>query len=135
MAWWTQAVPRVENYTDEEILVEYSHLRGSNGGLTFPDGFRQMLSDLKWGMSVSSFFNWDNTINAVKVGLKKGPVVMGFWDKRVGGHHAVVVHDYISSMKTGTLMTFMDPNGGSHTKIDPSRVVVPGYSTILGYLK
>ena len=135
MAWWTKAVPTVSNYTDDEILVEYSHLRGKNGGLKFPDGFRQMLSDPKWGMAVSSFFSWDNTVMTIQEGLKKGPVMLGFWDRRVGGHHAVVVHDYQSSLRTGTKITFMDPNGGVHSSIDPTFIVAAGHSSIVGYLK
>lgn len=135
MAWWTKAVPTISNYTDDEIMVEYSHLRATNGGLTFPDGFRQMLSDPKWGMTVevttSSYFAFE----WIKTGLKKAPVMLGFWDSRVGGHHAVVVHDYSSHITTGSVVTYMDPNGGYHQTRPGLWSMGMGRSIIVGYLK
>ena len=135
LAWWTKALPGIPNYTDSEIMVEYSHLRGANGGLTFPTGFRQMLADPRWGLTVDVTTSVFASLDIVREGLKKAPVMFGFWDKRVGGHHAVVVHDYVSTIKTGNVLTFMDPNGGIHTSIQANFVMQPGQAIIVGYKK
>jgi hypothetical protein len=126
MAWWTKAMPSIPNWSDDEIKVEYSHLRGANGGLTFPTGFKQMLSDPKWGMTVGIVTSSSKALDQIEAGLKKGPVMLGFWDLSVGGHHAVVVHDlyrfslYDDHRKglKNTNVTIMDPNGGVHEKRD-----------------
>jgi hypothetical protein len=135
MAWWTKAVSTVPNYTDDEILVEYSHLRGANGGLTFPTGFRQMLSDPKWGMTVEVTTSRYSAMESVKAGLKKAPVMLGFFDGRVGGHHAVVVHDYSSHITTGSIITVMDPNGGHHVTHHHIWSIGSCHAIIVGYLK
>lgn len=135
MAWWTKATPTVPNYTDDEIVVEYSHLRGPDGGLRFPEGFKQMLSDVKWGLTVETTESSFGAFDLISTGLKKAPVMMGFWDLRVGGYHAVVVHDYHSSMKEGNRLTFMDPNGGVHMTWKDVLTLARGHAIILGYKK
>lgn len=135
MAWWTKAVTSVPNFSDEEIMVEYSHLRGANGGLTFPTGFRQMLSDPKWGLTVNVTTSVFQAYDAIRTGLQKAPVMLGFFDQMVGGHHAVVVHDYRSDMKTGTQITIMDPNGGQHVTREFLWGLGSGQAIIVGYLK
>lgn len=135
MAWWTKAVPTIENYTDDEVKVEFSHLMGEDGGLRFPEGFRQMLADPRWGMTVNVTTSTPEAKDSIKLGLEKAPVMLGFWDLMVGGHHAVVVHDYHSSMQSGIYMMMMDPNGGSHRKYDLMFGLGRGHSIIVGYLK
>jgi hypothetical protein len=135
MAWWTKAVSTIPNYTDAEIMVEYSHLRGSNGGLTFPTGFRQMLADPKWGMTVEVTTSAYTAMESVRAGLKKAPVMLGFFSNLVGGHHAVVVHAYSSHITTGNLVTIMDPNGGNHVTHQHLWGIGSGNSIIVGYIK
>jgi hypothetical protein len=135
MAWWTKAVPTVDNYTDDEIKVEFGHLMGADGGLRFPEGFRQMLADPKWGLSVQETMYSYDAVNAIKTGLEKAPVMLGFWDFAVGGHHAVVVHDYHASMQKGNYLMMMDPNGGEHRRYNLLGGISRGHALIVGYKK
>lgn len=135
MAWWTRAVPTIENYTDAEIMVEYEHLMGADKGLRFPEGFRQMLADPKWGLTVDVTMSSYDAVNAIKTGLEKAPVMLGFWDFSVGGQHAVVVHEYHSSMKEGSYLTMMDPDGGLHRRYNLLGGISRGHSIVVGYKK
>ena len=113
MSWWTKAMHTIENWTDDEIMVEYSHLTAANGGLRFPSGFRTMLEDSKWRMTVKSVAGPVETVKYVKAGLKKGPVMCGYWENAVGGYHAVALYN----LNKGTIWA-MDPNGGKHVARD-----------------
>jgi len=143
MAWWTKAVPSIPNWTDAQIMVEYSDLMAANGGLTFPTGFTQMLSDPKWGLTVNVSNSSSESLDLIEIGLKKGPVMLGFWDYTVGGHHAVVVHDlYRFSLyddhRNGvkeTNMTIMNPNGGRHEQRELMWQWGYRQKIIVGYLK
>lgn len=129
MAWWTRAMFSVENWTDDEIMVEYSHLTAANGGLKFPSGFRTMLEDSKWRMTVKSVAGPVETVKYVKAGLKKGPVMCGYWEPSVGGCHAVALYN----LDKGKIWA-MDPNGGKHICRDYYHIFGRlEYPAILGY--
>lgn len=133
MAWWTYAVKKVPNYREIDILGMYHHLTGSDGGLKFPNGFKSMLSDSLWGMTVDDglMFGKDylDKINA------KSPVICGYWDSTVSGNHAVALHSF--NKYQGTVWA-MDPRLGKHirrefsyysTGIFGMKSVVFGYRT------
>lgn len=135
MEWWTKAVPSIKNYREIDILGMYHHLTGADGGLNFPSGFKLMLQDSRWKMNVTSVTGSLSTCDELEKGLKKGPVVCGYWDRRVGGYHAVVVYDYVSSMKVGNEVSYMDPNGARHATCEAFVLFGGGRENVLGSLK
>ena len=109
MAWWTRAMHSVANWTDDEIMVEFSDYMGKNGGLAFPSGFRKMLEDPRWRMTVKHVAGPVETVKYVKAGLEKGPIMCGYFENAVGGYHAVALY----GLDNGSIWA-MDPNGGKH---------------------
>lgn len=112
MSWWTHAIPTIKNYSELEILDMYNNLTGSDGGLHLW-GFEMMLKDTIWGMTVRTIKDMTTIGATVKEGMKKGPVVCGYFDPSVGGRHAVALYD---ADKNGPNIWAMDPNGGQHVK-------------------
>lgn len=132
MAWWTHAVSKVPNLREIDIIGLFNHLTGSDGGLRFPNGFKQMLQDSTWGMTVEEFRGMKSKKDWQKA-CAKSPVMCGYWDTGVGGYHAVALHSYnIHSEKVFA----MDPNLGTHIRRDLSYYTsnVTSTKVILGYL-
>lgn len=111
MSWWTKAIPAVKNHSEIEILGMYHHLTGDDGGLKFPDGFKTMLEDPKWGMTTDRISAIPMNRELCEKAFKKGPIVCGYWDINVNGYHAIALYNY----KDFEIWA-MDPNGGSHVK-------------------
>ncbi|MEQ1763350.1 MAG: hypothetical protein ABL984_09430 [Pyrinomonadaceae bacterium] len=111
MSWWSKAVPWIKNYEEIDILGMYHHLTGADGGIRFPTGFKTMLEDARWGLKVKSVKGPNEALSVLKKGLEKGPVVCGYFDRMVGGYHAVSLYNY--EKKLGSVWA-MDPNGGTH---------------------
>jgi hypothetical protein len=115
MAWWSKAVPWIKNYEEIDILGMYHHLTGSDGGLKFPTGFKSMLEDVRWGLKVKAVKGPQDALTVLRKALVKGPVICGYFDRTVGGYHAVAVHSYEKDL--GSVWA-MDPNGGKHVLRD-----------------
>ena len=131
MAWWTKTLPKVKDFEEIDILGRYHHLTGSDGGLNFPEGYKSMLSDPLWGMTIH-----DNSMGTAfadhsKTLFKRSPVMCGYWDYSVGGYHSVALYGF----KHGDGVWAMDPNGGVHVFRTFDYYFQPLKSTILGYIK
>ncbi len=130
MAWWTRAVCRVKDYSELDILGMFSHLAGSDGGLKFTDGYKRMLSDPLWGMTVEDVSMGVQMRDLANTVFKASPVMCGYWETAVGGYHSVALYNY----KVFDGVWAMDPNGGVHVFRSFDYYFTPHRPTVFGYI-
>lgn len=132
MSWWTKAVASVPNQREVDVMGMYQHLTGDDGGIKFPSGFKTMLEDTKWGMTIGQTSSWFFYSNEIPGFLKYGPIVCGYWDYEVGGYHAVALYNYNHKQMT---IWAMDPNGGKHINRELSHYYSIGmkHNGVFGY--
>ncbi len=130
LAWWTKSLPKVKDYREVDIMGMYNHLTGSDGGLRFPDGYKSMLKDPIWGMTVEESTMGTPMRDLSDTFFKNSPVMCGYWDYNLGGYHSVALYNF----KWGDGVWAMDPNGGTHVYRSFDYYFYPMKKTIFGYI-
>lgn len=132
MSWWTYAVKEVPNCYEATVRAMFSEHTQSDGKLEFPEGFKIMLQDDLWGMTIGVLSRMGDKDFSSK--FKKSPMICGYWDYSFDSHHAVALYGYNS--KTDEIRA-MDPMVG-HVKRDLSYYMAGSFGhgdILIGYIK
>lgn len=114
LEWWLKAVPNRPSQEQWEIIADYSqYWETTPGGTISKLGMCKLVYDARWRMQVQYQVAFNMREETLLEHLARGPVYIGYYEKKVNGNHVNVIYD---SYKSGGILKLrvMEPNGGKH---------------------
>ena len=115
LEWWLKAVVNRPKKEQWEIIADYSqYWETTPDGTISRLGLCKLVYDARWRMKVQYQLPWNMREETLLEHLSRGPVYIGYYDKKVNGKHVNVIYD---SYRNGGVLKLraMEPNKGKHS--------------------
>ena len=130
LVWWLKAVRNRTDFTQEDLLQEYiAYWRDTPDGAITKYGMHTLVNDVRWRMSSKWIVPYMFTSTLLNENLARGPVYIGYYEKKAKGNHVNVIYEAIGNDASPRLRV-MEPNGGKH-KVKPFSYYQVGMELIL----
>lgn len=117
LEWWLKAVVNRGEMTQEDALQKYhAFWKDEVDGVISKKGMFALVSDPLWQMSVQWCQAFQFTPAVLAEHLARGPIYVGYYEKKVKGNHVNVIYKAVDSYEKGDTMRIgvMEPSGGKH---------------------
>ncbi|MCO6458840.1 MAG: hypothetical protein J5I93_26330 [Pirellulaceae bacterium] len=115
MEWWSQMTCRTP-MSQDDLLLRY--IRHFDDGLS-ETGLRRMMDDPIWKMTRQVTSTSKTSMATFAKALENGPIILGYYEKNVGGKHVISIYDH-------------DPATSELYAMDPGAVSIQGGDAYLG---
>lgn len=117
LEWWLKAVGGRGEFTQEDLLQKYhAYWKDEPDGVISKKGMFALVGDPLWRMSVQWCQGFQFTPAVLEEHLARGPVYVGYYEKKVSGNHVNVIYKALDSFAKGNTMriSVMEPSRGRH---------------------
>lgn len=115
MEWWSQMTCRTPMSQDDLLLRYIKHF---DDGLS-ETGLKRLMNDPIWKMKREVTSTSKANIETFVKALENGPIILGYYEKNVGGKHVISVYD-------------LDQNSGELYAMDPGATAINNGDSYLG---
>ena len=114
LVWWLKAARERSDFTQEDLLQEYLvYWKDTADGTITKHGMSNLVYDSRWRMSVQWLLAFQFSVTYLNEHLARGPIYVGYYEKKVKGNHVNVIYEAIGSGDSPRVRV-MEPNGGKH---------------------